>query len=173
MSVLTAVASDSLSFIDGPDGNGGIQISYYGSVNEADSWFQQRLYNRPWTSSSRQRKIAALVEATMLINNLRFAGEKTDEDQPNEFPRDGDTDVPLAIRRATYELALPLLDGQDVEKEIRGHNIIAQGFAGARMENNVSSPQEHTRNGILSFIAWQMLVPYLADPNAITMRRVT
>lgn len=173
MPLLTSFAADSLVFNDDAAGSGGVRIAFYGSVNEGSSYFAQRLYNRPWTKASRMKQEAALAEATQLIDNLRYWGSKTDEDQGNEFPRNGSTVVPVEVRRATYEIALKLLDGFDVEKEIQGLNVVAEGYSSARMQYDRTSVQEHIRNGIPSFKAWQLLVTYLADPQQVAMVRVS
>jgi hypothetical protein len=172
MSVLDRDAADTIVFIDGCVGSGGVRIAYYGSVNEANNWFQQRLYNKPWMKSNPRQREAAIAEATQLIDNIVYWGTKTDENQSNEFPRNGATVVPLDVRRATYEIALALLDGVDIEREMRGLQITASGFAGARTHYDRTVPQEHIRNGIPSFKAWQLLTQYMADPNIISRVRV-
>ena len=43
----------------------------------------------------------------------RFAGSKTDPDQPLSFPRDGSTDIPVVVEHATVEMALLLKAGTD------------------------------------------------------------
>lgn len=172
MSVLNADAADTLVFNDACEGNGGIKIGYYGSINEAASYFSQRLYNKPWTRANRRQQEAALAEATLLVNNLRYWGAKTDDTQDNEFPRNGSTIVPVAVRRATYEITIVLLDGFDIEKEIKGLQVTGEGYASARANYDRTAIQEHIRNGIPSFKAWELLVPYLADPQVVNMVRV-
>jgi hypothetical protein len=172
MPTYNAAAVDSFYLVDTAEGNGGIKFAFYGTLNEASNFFDQRLYNRPWKKSNRRQQEAALAEATQLIDNLNYWGCKTDEDQSNSFPRNGSTIVPIDVRRATYEIALKLLDGYDVEKEIQGLAIVGEGYSSARIQYDRAAPQEHIRNGIPSFRAWQLLVVYLADPHSISMVRV-
>lgn len=172
MPTYNAAAVDTFYLVDFAEGSGGIKFTYYGNLNEASGFFAQRLYNRPWTKSNRRQQEAALSEATQLINNLNYWGDKTDEDQDNQFPRNGSTTVPVDVRRATYEIALTLLDGFDVEKEIKGLAIVGEGYSSARIQYDRTAPQEHIRNGIPSFRAWQLLITYLADPHTLSMVRV-
>lgn len=173
MSVLTVTAVDVLVFIEACPAFGGITVGHYGSLDEASSYFASRLYNRPWVGANPQKKRAALVEATQLIDNLDFWGAKNDDLQALEFPRNSITSsVPVAIRQATYEIALKLLEGFDVDKEVSALTVTGIGFAGKRSTFDRSSNQDHTRNGIPSFKAWQLLVPYLSDPRSLTMVRV-
>lgn len=171
MSMLTASAAESIVFYDMCEGVGGIKVAYYGSINEASSFFMQRLYNRPWTKSDRRQQEAALAEATQLIDNLRYWGTKNDADQPNEFPRNGQTNVPVDIRRATYEIAIVLLDGVDVDKEIKSLANVGEGYASARVRYDRASVQEHIRNSIPSVRAWALLIQYLADPQLVNLVR--
>ncbi len=171
MSMLDAAAVDSIVFIDDCSGNGGIKVGYYGSINEASNWISQRLYTRPWTKASNREREAALAEATQAINTLRYWGCKTDADQDNEFPRNGSSTVPIAVRRATYEIAIMLLDGTDIEKEVKGLMVVATGYSSARIQYNRTVAQEHLRNGIPSYRAWELLIPYMADPQRVAIIR--
>lgn len=59
----------------------------------------------------------SLAKATLAIDRLyrgRFKGSRTEDTQALEFPRDGSTDIPVAVRQATAELAWMILSGVNV-----------------------------------------------------------
>lgn len=56
-------------------------------------------------------KSAALITAMDYLAVQNWAGEKTDPDQPLDFPRDGDTVVPTAIKTAQMRLAIMVFQG--------------------------------------------------------------
>lgn len=88
---------------------------------EADTYADERLRSTNWTSESDDDvKARALIQATRWLDNMDFVGERTTEAQALEWPRleaytkDGyeyATDaVPDVVKRATFELALRLLN---------------------------------------------------------------
>ena len=94
--------------------------------------------------------------------------------QPLEFPRGADTEVPEAIRMASYEIAHSLLDGKDPEMELENLGIVSQGFGSVRTAYNRSQvPIEHIINGIPSAAAWRLLKPFLRDDEAIKLSRIS
>ncbi len=94
--------------------------------------------------------------------------------QELEFPRGGDTEVPLAIRRACYEIAHSLLDGKDPELELENLGIVSQGYSSVRTTfSRTHVPVEHIVNGVASSLAWRLLLPFLRDDDAIRVSRVS
>lgn len=169
----------------------------YGTVQKANDYFGTRLHSDLWDATSLPDKTKALQQATRLINNLNFAGEKnaaflvrdalniiciTTEQQTtiweagltqaDEFPRGSDTVVPVAIEEATYELAFSLLDGVDPEIEFQNQSTISEGFASVRDTKDRSFVQEHIHAGIPSLSAWSRLRRYLRDVGSIQLSRV-
>ncbi len=145
-------------------------VTPYIVVVDAQEYFDDRLNSEAWDEATDTDKLKALKTATRLINNLRFIGKKLDPDQPNEFPRIGQTAVPTAIEEATCELALVLLDQVDPNMEIENTAISGENYAMARSSYNRDFVMAHVRNGIPSSEAWARLVPYLTDP--LTLRLV-
>ena len=47
-----------------------------------------------------------MAASDYLDSQYIFNGKKTDENQPREFPRNGATEIPTAIKKAVFELAL-------------------------------------------------------------------
>lgn len=149
-----------------------IVIGSYGSIQQADRYFANKLSAEMWFESDARRKQAALAEATELINNLKYSGTKTVATQLYEFPRNSETIVPRDIEIACYEIALKLLQDIDIDIEIQNFNSTLQTYGGARTTYTREFLPDHLLAGIPSFKAWGLLKPYLDDPNTITLSRV-
>ena len=79
----------------------------YVTVAEADAYNAIRPSNSTWAALSDSEKEQRLVSASdYLDSQYIFTGKKTDANQPREFPRNGETEVPMAIKKAVFELAL-------------------------------------------------------------------
>ena len=63
-----------------------IITSSYLTVDEGDAYAARELTSS-WLNASFEEKVKASSQATRLINQLPFSGDKTDADQLNEFPR--------------------------------------------------------------------------------------
>ena len=151
-----------------------IDISYYGTLDEADAYFGNRLHEYAWTNSDEDDHPKALWAATLIIDALAYKGIKTSEDQVHEFPRNGDTEEPEAIRMACYEIAHSLLDGKDPEMELENLGITSQKFGVVSTSYDRNKiPIEHIINGIPSARAWRQLKPFLRDDEAIKLNRVS
>lgn len=50
--------------------------SYYGSISEANTYFSNRLHSESWTTAAADDKPKALLEATRIIDSLRYQGVK-------------------------------------------------------------------------------------------------
>lgn len=170
-----------------------INTDYYGTVQEATDWFAMRLHEQAWSRSRPADRPKALYAASLVIDQLNFKGYKhtvyellqanenaTDEeireaeaDQPLEFPRGADTDVPEAIRKACYLIAHSMLDGKDPELELENLGIVSQGYGSVRTTySRAQVPIEHLMNSIPNSLAWSMLKPFLRDDDAIKLSRV-
>lgn len=170
---------------------------YYGTLLEANEFFDNRLHEEAWYSSTASDRPKALIRASKLIDALNFKGDKaavvailydedwneldiTDEElrdaeasQELEFPRGDDVDVPDAILMACWEIAHALLDGVDPDLEIENLGVVSQGYASVRTTYARNQAQvEHLMHGIPSMTAWRYLKPFLRDADAITISRV-
>lgn len=143
----------------------------FGTVIDANRYFGVLLYGELWDRTTPIRKYKALVTATGVINQLRFSGRKTDDTQTLEFPRYGDTSVPLAIQQACYEEALSLLKGIDPTTEYDNLFVRSRGFGSLRTDYEPQNPPEHKKAGITSLKAWQLLLPYLKPALDLKLRR--
>jgi hypothetical protein len=147
-------------------------LDAYGSMEQANIYFDNRLRSRPWKKAELAARKSALAEATQLIDRLNFAGCKHQSNQLKQFPRDDDVSVPMDIEKACYEIALKLLDGYDPELEVSNLASTSQGYSSVRDTYNRSFVLDHIRAGIPSSKAWELLKPYLRDPNVVKLSRV-
>ena len=167
--------------------------SMYGTLDEANTYFATRLHTTAWDHASSTQKTNALYQGAEIIDSLNFKGCKAtvytaleadiyatqvtlraaEAAQELEFPRDADTEIPLAIEKACYEIAYSLLDGVDPTLELENLAVTNQAYAGVKTSyNRDQQPIEHIINGVPSFIAWKLLRPFLRDPRSIKFSRI-
>ena len=83
----------------------------YITLANADIYFTNRFGSASWTALSNALKEQALLSATRLLDGYSdWAGDKTDENQLLEFPRNGDLSVPGDIITAQCEIAISIAD---------------------------------------------------------------
>lgn len=146
----------------------------YGSVSDADNYFTtERLFSQDWLQEDSTDRSVALTQASRLIDNLRFIGEKAEEDQTLEFPRNGDTSIPRDIVVACYEIAYALLvEGRDLEFEGEQVGEVSTSFGSSRLRVEPALIHEAKAHSIPSVAAWRHLKPYLIPSDTITLSRV-
>ena len=171
-----------------------IDTTYYGDIDDANEYFAARLHELAWSEAEPTDWPKALWAATQIIDTLNYKGNKatvhtlltnnpdaTEEEiraaeaeQPLEFPRGNDTEVPEAILRACFEIAHSLLDGKDPEIELENLGVISQGYSSVRTTYQRSQvPIEHLINGVPNAMAWRLIRPFLRDGDAIKVSRVS
>lgn len=158
-------------------------MANYGTVAGGDTYFANRLFEKDWSAATAADKQKALDAATADIDRLIFAGVKNavyvvlqvnpdataaaiktaEASQALEFPRNEETTVPADVVTAEYEIAHERLRGRDPQEEIEILAHAADGSGGTRVSyNRGAEPPEHLANGIVSFMAWRLLRPFLA-----------
>jgi hypothetical protein len=145
----------------------------YATIGETDAYFLSRLHNTDWVSADDPTKRIALAEATRIIDRLAFSGYKTSDAQSLEFPRNGSTLIPQAIKDATAEIAIALLSGIDPEREMRGLRVTSRRFSSVGTTYDARNAPVHILAGVPSATAWGLLLPYLADRGSVIVRRVS
>lgn len=81
-----------------------------------------------------------------------------------EFPRGPETEVPVEIEHACYEVAYALLEGVDQETQVENLSVVSDAYS--RVRNRYGRSTSRTNqiiNGIPSMIAWKLLKPFLVD----------
>jgi len=146
---------------------------FYGSIARADTYFSKRLNTGTWDRSTSNDKESALIMSAAAIDKLNFAGSKNDSTQSLQFPRNDDTDVPVEIEYAAYEVAIALLDGYDKDQEIETLGVLSEAYSGVRTTYDIHYVNEHKRAGIPSSEAWDYLKPFLRDPTQLKVSRVS
>ena len=144
----------------------------YVALDDANTYFNERLNVQSWDEAEDDDKNRALIMATTAIDHLNFTGGKTDEDQVLQFPRYDDSSVPTEIEQATYECALALLDGVDIELEKETMNLTEQRIGGVKVGYDSIVPAEHIIAGIPSYKAWIFLRPFLRAPDDVELFRI-
>ena len=174
-----------------------INTDIYGSLDEADTYFENRLHETAWTSATSANRRKALIAARAIVDALNYKGVKhgvhmlyglgletsggsqddiraAEASQPLEFPRGADTEVPEAIRIAEYEIAYALLDGKDPELELENLAVSAMGYGAVKTSYERSQlPIEHIVNLVPSSVAWRLLKPFLRDSDALKLSRLS
>ena len=177
-----------------------IDTTYYGSVDDANNYFSMRLHADAWLDASPSDWPKALWAATQIIDTLNYKGCKAavyavilnnphrecerwymepliraaEASQVHEFPRGVDTEVPVAILNACYEIAYSLLDGKDPELELENLGVISQGYSSVRTTYNRNQvPIEHLINGVPNALAWRLIRPFLRDGDSVTLSRIS
>ena len=143
----------------------------YCSIAEAHTYFADRLNTESWDDSTDTNRLKALKQATRAIDHLNFVGERSSQDQENQFPRDDDISVPQDIKNACAELALSLLGGIDPDVEYENLFATRFEFANAKVSYDRGSVPLHIVAGIVSLTAWRYLVPYLRDTQSVRINK--
>lgn len=144
---------------------------YYGSLSEADTYFSKKLYRDLWYNTDPTIQAQALYDATERIDRFNFQGNKTDEAQELQFPRNGQDEVPKYIKHATFEIAYQLIDGNDPEVMYNLLRKSSISVGPSRSSNDTKLIPEHIANGIPSLLAWSFIKPYLRDRTRIVLQR--
>lgn len=138
---------------------------------EAQTYFDSKINTASWENQpALQQK--ALNNAELIVNALAFSGSKTDPLQTDQFPRDQQTLVPVAIKQAIYEIAYALLDGVDPELEQASLGLLKQTIASASTTFDHTDDRDRIMAGVPSSIAWGLLLPYLLNGNVFRVNRV-
>ncbi len=162
---------------------------HYGTVNEANAFFDSRLHNWDWDNAPVSDRNKALVQSTEYIEQFDYVGEKyavnalgddaTDEEkrvarlsQPLEFPR-GDVDVvPTEIEHACYLIAKALLGGRDPDMDLEALATKGTAYGDVKTQYDRSgNTQEHVAHLIPSPQAWNLLKPFLRYRNRFDIKK--
>lgn len=143
----------------------------YCNLDFANIYFLSCLGTAPWDEATDENKEKSLLRATIVIDRLNYAGEKTDSDQRRQFPRGGDTTIPENIKFAACHIALALLDGVDPELEIANSAVTQHKIGPINTNYDRSRIADHIKAGIPSLEAWRYLYPYLRQMDSVRLVR--
>lgn len=138
----------------------------YITLEAANEYFATRLHADAWDdidSDSENDKIKALTTASNALDRLNYVSQKADDDQDHEFPRGGDTTIPVELQIACCEEALSLLEGRDPIMEEEQLRLYTQTYANVKAGYDPKMASEHIINGFTSPIAWRYIKPFLRN----------
>ena len=164
----------------------------YGSLVEANNYFDQRLHTFSWDNASADDKIRANNQSYAGINQFNYIEEKkTVADallanasaseatlqaaylaQDGEFPRGTSAVVPDPILWAQYLWAYALLDGRVPEEDFEQLTVTSQAFGGVRQAYNRQIAMDHIALLIPSPRAYSYLRAYFRDTWGFCLVRV-
>lgn len=145
-------------------------MSSYLTKDTAETYLDRIINTSVWDNASDADKTAALAWATEIIDNLNYVGEANSE--ANQFPRDGDAEVPDDIYYACVYIAIALLDGMNPDYEYENLSIQVHTIGNVKTQRDTLLAQAHVVAGVPSRRAWTLLVPYLRNPNVLELRNV-
>ena len=169
------------------DGTGKTDANSYANVADGDSYFEGHVYPAAWTGATADKKAAALVMATRLIDSqFQFCGCRAHSEQALQWPRTECPDpdrggvvwgvrtpecvepdvVPAAVVAATCEMARELLIA-DRTGAPAGEGIAATqsstathtGTSGSSSQFSTTYDKSDTRP-VISRVVQAMLVKY-------------
>ena len=144
---------------------GAIDANSYCTLAEAETYFEKRLHKTDWTGASTADKNAALVWATLLLDDLmNWYGFSMSEDQALRWPRTGlakpdgwiisNIDIPQFLKNATAEFAMHLIaDDRLADYDTAGFKQIAVGSIQITVDKSDRKPA-------LPVSVWNIVRPY-------------
>jgi len=129
----------------------------YCTVEDADKYFEKRLYIESWVWAQFLDKESALWQATKAIDRQLLKGRKTDPAQPLAFPRHPDTEIPQAVKEACCEEALAILESGNSQRR----KLQREGVQSFSLGNMSETYAPGAGRGLLSQEAKELLRPWL------------
>ena len=129
----------------------------YCTIENANEYFAGRLYAESWGETDNSTKEAALKQATKEIDRQLLRGRKADPSQDLAFPRYPNATVPQAVKDATCEEALALL-----ERSTERMKLQREGVKHARIGGMTEIYRDGAGRGLISPEARELLRPWLA-----------
>lgn len=146
-----------------------MDITPYASVGEARTYHETFMGREDWCDQPTADQEKYLKMATRAIERLNFAGDTVDA--VLQFPRGNDVSIPTDIKKACAELAWSFFDDVDPELERENLRSISQGVGASRVTYSPDVMPLYVIAGIPSQRAWNLLKPYLRDPDQIMLSR--
>lgn len=147
-------------------------MSNYIGIAYGDEYLGTRLFTSAWDDATDDDRTKALYMATEILNTLNYVGDKTESDQENQFPRGGDTEIPVQVKKACALIALALLDGVEPEKEYDRLFKLSGSYGGMKTDYKPDQIPVHGLLGIPSSTAFKLLFSFLRDPNKVRIIKV-
>lgn len=133
-------------------------------LTEANDYFSARIGSEPWETADDQLKEKAINHAERNFSRLAYRGVAVTTGLI--FPRDSQTEVPLRVKDAICEEALALLNDVRNETEMSNLHVSSSSVAGFSTTLDNLADRPWIGLGLSSPIAWNLISPYLLDPNS-------
>ena len=147
---------------------GAANANSYVLATEADAYFDARLDSADWADADADDRARALIMATNRIDQEAFGGSRSSSAQALAFPRYGCYDrdgisidsasIPAGIKKATYELALVLL-----QKDFFADSGLEQ-FSDVAVGPISATIRSERKAGTLPAHVARELAPFLTNP---------
>jgi hypothetical protein len=161
----------------------------YGTLVDANLFFESRLHTFSWDQANMTERQKALYHAANLIDQFDFIGDKypvailddpTDEEkrtaelsQELAFPRGKVNEVPEEIKRAGYLIAKALLDGREPDLDLESLATTKQEYGGVKTAyKRDGNTLEHLASLIPSAEAFNLMRPFFRHRTQFTVKRV-
>jgi hypothetical protein len=173
----------------------------YGTLSKANAFFLQRLHNYDWDISTVEDRQKAMNQATELIDQFDYIGQKytvqvvcdsiddasgdkttdasqlalrdAEEAQELEFPRGDSSTIPTEIETACYLIAKALLSGRDPDADLESLSVKSAAYGGVRTAyDRTGNTQEHMAHLIPSPQAFNLIRPFFRERNLFDVKRV-
>lgn len=139
-------------------------MAAYATTAEGDGYFSTRLFGEAWKTATPEDKEKALEMATRAIDRLPLKGWKNEASQAPAFPRYPDVEIPEAVKEATFEEALALLErGNSQRRKLQAEGVTSMSLGGL---SETYAPR--AGKGLLSQEAKELLRPWLLGAVRIT-----
>ena len=135
----------------------------YVTLESANAYFSTRIGSGVWDLAGDTLKEKALTSAERVFERLAYKGLQVTAGYI--FPRDEQTEIPTHVLEAIYEEALSLLNNNKNETELADLHVVSSSAAGFSTTVNELMERPWIGQGLTSPIAWNLIVPYLLNPN--------
>lgn len=154
-----------------------VAIVPYADETYGTAYHGERLGTDFWDNASSADRVRALKEATRLMDLVPLVGQKYEEDQVREFPRDVDDDgvVPTEIQDACCEVALALLQGRTFDQLSSSIGIASESTGDASVSytgDRGALALSDEFFGLPSPTAASLMAPWIEDTSNIDLTRV-
>jgi len=176
-------------------------MASYGTLSAANAFFADRLHSYDWDISTVVDRQKAMNQATELIDQFDYIGQKypvqvacdaitaagtdvtsdanqlalrvAEESQDLEFPRGDSSTIPTEIETACYLIAKALLSGRDPDADLESLSVKSAAYGGVRTAyQRDGNNQEHMAHLIPSPQAFNLIRPFFRERDSFDVKRV-
>ena len=131
----------------------------YLTLDEADIYLESVMNTEPWDLSTDILRTKAIKAAQKIIESLSLTGTIVDGEPV------------AAIKDATVEIALRLLDGIDPETEMYNQTVKELEFDRLKQTNKSGETPLHVIAGVPSITAFNILRRFMPDITTVRLSR--